>query len=112
MEEEKKEEKTEVVVEDKSQNVEFEKPAKITIPEEYKPIGMWGYFGYQLLFAIPCIGLIVAIVFALGGQRNINVRNFARSYFCWLIIGVVLAVILAIVGVSFAGILGGLTFSR
>ena len=23
----------------------------INIPEEYRPISMWGYFGYQLLFA-------------------------------------------------------------
>ena len=26
------------------------------VPEEYKPISMWGYFGYEILFAIPLIG--------------------------------------------------------
>ena len=23
------------------------------IPDEYKPISMWGYFGYEILFSIP-----------------------------------------------------------
>lgn len=63
------------------------------IPEEYRPISMWGYFGYELLFSIPCIGLIIIIVFAFGGNQNINVRNFARSQFCILIIAAVIALI-------------------
>lgn len=64
------------------------------IPEEYRPISMWGYFGYEILFSIPCIGLILLIVFSLGGTKNVNLRNFARSYFCFLIIVVVLFFIL------------------
>ena len=68
----------------------------INIPEEYKPISMWGYFGYQLLFSIPCIGFIILIVFAVGGTKNVNLKNFARSYFCWFIIGIVITIILAI----------------
>ena len=57
------------------------------IPMEYQPISMWGYFGYQILFSIPILGWIILIVFALGGVTNINLRNFARSYFClWIIL--------------------------
>lgn len=52
------------------------------IPEEYRPISMWGYLGYELLFAIPCVGFIMILVFAFGGAKNQNVRNFARSYLC------------------------------
>ena len=68
------------------------------IPEEYRPISMWGYFGYELLFSIPCIGFILLIVFSLGGTKNVNLRNFARSYFCFLIIVVILILILAATG--------------
>lgn len=68
------------------------------IPEEYRPISMWGYFGYQLLFSIPCVGFILLIIFSVGGTKNVNLRNFARSYFCFLIILVVLIVILAATG--------------
>ena len=63
---------------------------KDVIPEEYKPISMWGYFGYELLFSIPLIGFILILVFSFGGARNINLRNFARSYFCALIIVLIL----------------------
>lgn len=60
------------------------------LPNEFKPISMWGYFGYQLLFLIPCVGIILLLVFAFGGTPNVNVKNFARSYFCLLIVIVVL----------------------
>ena len=69
---------------------------------------MWGYFGYEILFVIPCVGFIVLLVFAFGGTRNINLRNFARSYFCFLIILVALALIIAAVfgiGLSSYGII-------
>ena len=71
------------------------------VPEEYRPISMWGYFGYEILFAIPLVGFILLLVFAFGGSRNINLRNFARSKFCVLILTVVLTVI-------FVGSVGGI----
>lgn len=70
------------------------------VPSEYKPISMWGYFGYQLLFSIPCVGIIVLIVFALGGTSNVNLRNFSRSYFCWMIIGLVVFAIMFAFGLG------------
>ena len=75
------------------------------IPEKYKPISMWGYFGYELLFALPIIGLILILVFSFGGTQNINVRNFARSYFCVLIIGLIIALFVLLFGLLFAGLL-------
>ncbi len=70
------------------------------VPAEYQPISMWGYFGYELLFSIPCIGLILLLVFSFGGTKNKNLQNFARSYFCLLI---VIAVIVLIFGSAIAG---------
>ena len=67
-----------------------------SIPEEYKPIGMWGYFGLNILFSIPLIGLIFILIFSFGGTKNKNLCNFARSFFCWMVISVVLLVALAI----------------
>ena len=75
------------------------------VPPEYRPISMWGYFGYEILFSIPCVGLILLLIFSFGGTQNINLRNFARSYFCLLIIAVILFLILA-------GITGGIAFLR
>ena len=64
-----------------------------SIPEKYRPISMWGYFGLEILFSIPVVGFIILIIFALGGTKNVNKKNFARSYFCFVII---LVIILAI----------------
>ena len=60
------------------------------LPSKYRPMGAWSYFGYQILFALPVIGWIALLICALSGS-NINRRSFARSYFCVLIIGVIIA---------------------
>lgn len=70
------------------------------IPNEYKPISAWGYFGYEILFAIPLVGFILLLVFALGGTRNINLKNFARSYFCMYVIIFIIALIIIALGFS------------
>lgn len=79
----------------------------VPIPEEYRPISAWGYFGYQLLFSIPCVGFILLLIFALGGTNNINLRNFARSYFCVLFLVLIIIVALALFGAS-AGFLANM----
>ncbi len=77
------------------------------IPEEYRPISMWGYLGYELFFSIPFVGFILMMVFSFGGAKNINLRNFARSYFFYYIIIVVIAILL--VGILvYAGVLSGI----
>ena len=62
------------------------------IPDEYKPISMWGYLGYEFLFCLPFVGFIIAVVMAFAPE-NKNVKNFARSYLLAIVIGVVLALI-------------------
>ena len=72
------------------------------LPEQYRPLSMWGYFGLQILFAVPIVGFIFLIIFSISGA-NINRRNFARSYFCVLIIALVIVGVF--VAIAFA--LGG-----
>lgn len=76
-----------------------------SIPVEYKPISMWGYFGYEILFSIPCLGFILLCVFAFGGTQNKNLKNFARSYFCFLIVFAILFAIILLItgGLAFLG---------
>lgn len=75
--------------------------------KDYTPISMWGYFGYELLFFLPVVGFILLIVFSLGGTQNINVRNFARSFFCFYIV-----IFLIILIISACGIGAAALFSR
>lgn len=63
--------------------------------EDTTPISMWGYVGYMLLFTIPCIGFIAILIFAFG-NKNVNVKNFARAYLVLMVIAVVLGLISAL----------------
>lgn len=65
---------------------------------DYTPLSMWVYLGYQILFSIPCVGFIFLLVFSLGGTKNINLRNFARSYFCFLLVLIVFSLLLGSCG--------------
>ncbi|MBQ9202237.1 MAG: hypothetical protein IJ154_07730 [Bacteroidales bacterium] len=69
------------------------------LPKAYRPVSMWGYFGYQLLFALPLIGFVFLVIFALGGTSNINLRNFARSYFCAFILLAIIFLLLFASGI-------------
>ncbi len=73
----------------------------IQIPEEYKPLSPWAYIGYQLLFALPCIWIIMLFVFAFGSNTNVNLKNFARSYLFVYLIAIGISVILFILGLVF-----------
>ena len=80
----------------------YAQPGEITqdqLPEKFRPLSPWAYFGYGLLFTIPVIGFILMVVFALT-NGNINRRNYARSYFCWFVIAIILIVLMAVLGAN------------
>ena len=60
---------------------------------QYRLLSPWAYVGYGILFTLPVIGWILAIVFALNDD-NLNRRNFARGYWCGVLVAVIVAVIL------------------
>ena len=66
------------------------------LPPQYRPLSAWAYFGYGLLYSIPVIGFIFLIVFSLS-DSNINRRSHARSYFCGLILSVIIGIVLLII---------------
>ena len=66
------------------------------IPNEYRPLSPWAYFGYNILFAIPLVGFICLIIFAFDSS-NINRRNYARSFFCTLLLVVIIIVVAVMV---------------
>ena len=65
-------------------------PAKeAQLPAKYRPLGAWAYFGYNLLFSIPVLNIILLLVFSFS-NRNINRRNYARSFWCGLLVVLIL----------------------
>ena len=55
-----------------------------TIPNEYRPISMWGYFGYEILFMIPFNYYCYLIYFYRCYRRRncrINVLKETNVYY-------------------------------
>lgn len=74
------------------------------LPERYRPMSAWAYVGYDLLFSIPIVGFILLVVFACDSSY-IARRNYARSFFCGLLIVVATLLIFIVgAGVSLAAI--------
>ena len=71
--------------------------------EKYRPLKPFSYFGYNLLFSLPVIGLIFLIIFSFN-EKNINRRNFARSFFCGYAILLIIVVILFVLNFFFVGV--------
>lgn len=69
------------------------------IPSQYRPLSPWAYFGYNLLFAIPLIGFIFLIIFAFDNS-NLNRRNYARSFFCTLVLVAIILVVVVVLSVG------------
>lgn len=75
----------------------------LQVPEDHKPISPMGYLGYTLLYCIPIVGIICLLIFGFGGTKNINVRNYARSYGIIYLISAILSVVYIVMIVVFFG---------
>lgn len=60
-----------------------------------KPISSWGYVGLSFLYATSVVGIIFLFIHAFK-SKNINLRNFARSYFIQYIIAFVMSVVMIV----------------
>ena len=80
------------------------------VPKENQPLGAWAYFWLKVLFTVPVVGFIFLIIFSFSGS-NINRRNFARSYWCPLLILAIIAVIFCIF-LFIAVVIGGVSMSE
>ena len=71
------------------------------LPEEFKVVPALHFFLYQLLFAIPFVGLIAVIIMGFGGTKNKNIKNFAIAQLIALLVGIVFAILFGAAIVSF-----------
>ena len=87
---------------------DIEKNEISRLPEKYRPLSAWAYWGLTILFSVPVVGFIFLIIFALNGS-NINRRSFARSYFCVLTLAAIIIAVFCATGYAalLAGIIAG-----
>lgn len=83
----------------------YPQPMPMAPAQDTTPISPWGYIGYNILFAIPIVGIIMLFVYAFGSNTNVNLKNYARSFLIMMLIiiaiYIVLFIILGAIGVSF-----------
>lgn len=80
-------------------NVPQQKPmTKEDLPDQFRVLSPWAYFGLQILYSIPIVGFVFLLIHTFSAG-NLNRRSFARSYWCALLILGGLALIAVIIGV-------------
>lgn len=69
------------------------------LPSQFRPLSAWSYFGLAILYTVPILGLIFLLIHTFS-DKNINRRNFARSYWCWVVL--LIFFLLIAIGISYA----------
>ena len=57
-----------------------------------KPVGFWTYIGLFLLFAIPVVGFIAAIIFIFAPKRK-GLKNFAGAAVTYMVTSLVISIL-------------------
>ncbi len=72
----------------------FEMPLTASqLPADLRPLGAWGFLAWGLLFAVPFVGFVAALVCACGATSRMCVKNYARGVLLsWLLAAVLIAV--------------------
>lgn len=73
------------------------------LPRKYRPLSPWQYFGLTLLYQVPIVGFVFLIIFSIS-KVNINRRNFSRSFFCIIVVEIIVIAVLFAFGL-FNGIM-------
>ncbi|MBQ3075858.1 MAG: hypothetical protein IJC26_07300 [Clostridia bacterium] len=58
-----------------------------------RPVGFWAFFGLIVLFSIPIVGVIAALIF-LCASKNKNVKHFSGAAMTFILTRVVVSVVL------------------
>ena len=81
-----------------------------TLPEQYRPLSAWAYFGLQLLYGVPIVGFIFLIIFSFNGG-NVHRRSHARSQWIgWLIVATILIIFWGVIGTALGAAFGSMRY--
>ena len=65
--------------------------------KSYRPLTPWNHFWRIVLYTIPVIGWIFLLAHAIADKSR-HGRSYARSYFCALLISVIITVVAFLLG--------------
>ncbi|MDD2955176.1 MAG: zinc ribbon domain-containing protein [Oscillospiraceae bacterium] len=64
---------------------------------KYAPVSLGGWIGIMLLLMLPLVNVVLLIVWACGGCKKVNKRNFARASLILMVVCLILSVIAGVV---------------
>lgn len=64
----------------------YEKDEISCLPAKYRPMTVWSYIGYSILFSLALVGFICVLVFSFN-RGNICRRSYARF---WLLLDILI----------------------
>ncbi len=76
----------------------FSPPARET---RYEPLSVGAFIGIAFLMMIPIVNLVLLIVWACGGAKNPNTRNYARASLIMMVVYIILSIILGMLIVNY-----------
>lgn len=95
-------------------NPQYQAPMYQPPIEDTTPLSVGQWMLTTLVLALPCVGLIMAFVWAFG-DGNVNRKNYCRSALIWKAIGIGLMIIfwimIAAMGIGFADLLNEYSYS-
>jgi hypothetical protein len=68
---------------------------KEELPAQFRILSPWAYFGLQILYAVPVVGFIFLLIHTFS-SGNLNRRSFARSYWCSLLLSLIVMIVLSL----------------
>ncbi|MDR0916393.1 MAG: zinc ribbon domain-containing protein [Oscillospiraceae bacterium] len=63
---------------------------------KYAVMGTLAYIGHCILFGIPIVGFVLAIIWSFSSKINHNRRNLARAVLILTVIGIIAGILIAI----------------
>lgn len=79
------------------ENTQYQQPPQQYYGNDTSPMSMGDWLVTLIVGAIPCVGIILYIVWAFSKTVNINKRNYCRAFLIISAVVMVLYIVLAIV---------------
>ena len=80
---------------------------EVPFTDRVKPLTMYQYLGWILVYFWVPFGFIGALIHAFGNTRNENLKNFARGYLLFLLITIIISIFIYVVLIGV--VIGGLS---
>ena len=85
-------------------NQQYYNQPSYTQPQKDETVSVLDWIGTMLLAAVPCVGIIVYIVWAFSKDTKKSKSNFCKAQLLMMLIGIALYIVLVVIMVAVIGV--------